>query len=657
VEFASLSSDGSVESTALATPTEARYGPVFEAWSSDRSAGLRAGAGAINPRSALTLSAYYAAINVLATDLACLPKPIYRKRKSGGRDEVTDDPRSVLLGVSPDDETTSMRMWQALLGHCFGWGNGYAEIDFAAGTVDGLYLLDPTVEASRRVQDKRLYYRLPDGTTRPPYKVLHLAGFGYDGLCGYSPARLMSQTIRLGKNAETFGGTFFENGIVASGHFESPNRLTKDAADAFRSEMNAMHQGAGNAHKFMVLWNGMKWTQTTIPPQDAQFLETRQFQVLEIARMFRLPPHKLGDFSQSHLANIEESNIEYMTTVLMPWCKAIEQELNRKLFTQEEQARGYYIKHNMAAFLRGNSASRLAWYQGMFGLGAYTIDDIREYEDLNPIGDVGKERFLTVQAQPLSTLLNPPAPPPAAPAAPPADGQSPPAKAPPNGKPATVNGSRFARVNGRVPVTSGAARMNPHHGADGKFSHGGGGLAGHAPATTPTGSKIVVEEVEPKGAADKAHLAKAEAAGKTAIHITDQPDLAIDRQADHTDYSVGGKPDSRVESFVGKDDFGKSYKGWQITSFDSDTGAALPPDRYNSRRSAESLAKDQAKSLQRDMTGQSRVMTKDPEGLIARGQTAHAASGGNIGFSTADPTNKDWTTTYRVLKKPGGVTP
>jgi HK97 family phage portal protein len=648
VDLASQRVDVSAETT-TAGPTEARYGPAFDAWASERTAGIRSGSGAISPKSALTLAAYYAAINVLSTDLACLPIKIFRKRKSGGRDEVKDDPRSDLLAVSPDGETTSMRMRQALLGHTFGWGNGYAEIEFSGGQVSGLYLLDPTAEPNRRSQDKKLYYRLPDGSTRPPYKILHLAGFGYDGLCGYSPARLMAQTINLGKNAEQFGAAFFDNGITASGYFESPHKQDKDKADDFRREVNAMHAGASNAHKFMVLWQGMKWTQTTIPPEEAQFLETRQFQVLEIARMFRLPPHKLGDFSQSHLSNIEESNIDYMTTVLMPWCESIEQEFNRKLFTKEERLRGFYCEHNMDAFLRGNSGSRAAFYQTMFGLSQLSINEIRAKENMNPIGPLGDERFLTVQAQPLSTLLNPPAPPPAA---------EPAADQAANGKPSpvpvpSVNGKRFARNGHARKLQAVAIRINPNHGPDGKFASHGGGLAGHAPATTATGSKLVVEEVDPKSAADKKHLAAA--GDKTAIHVSDKPDLAIDRQGDHTDYRVGGKPDARVDSFVEKDDYGKNYKGWQVTSYHNDTGAPIsPPDKYNSRRTAESIAKDQAKGRQRDESTQVRVNTKDPAGFVARGQTAFEAGGGSGSAASKDPTNSNWTTTYRVLKKPEG---
>jgi HK97 family phage portal protein len=393
----------------------------------------------VTPKSALTLIAYYAALNVLATDLACLPLKVYRKRKSGGRDEVSDDVRSDLLAVSPDGETTSMRWRQAWYGHTFGHGNGYTEIEFAGGEVSGLYLLDPATEPDRRSQDRKLYYRLDDGSTRPPYKVLHLAGFGYDGLSGYSPARLARQGISLGLSAETFGATFFANGLNVRGVFEFPRKLGKEARDNFRGDVQRMHSGAKNAHGFMVLEDGVKWIQTSISPDDAQFLATRQFQVVEICRMFRLPPSKLMDFSAGTFNNVEAANIDYMTTTLMPWCEAIEQELNRKLFTREERLAGLYVEHQMQAFLRGDMNSRATFYERLFGLAVLTPNMIADRENLNPIGPEGDERFLTVQAVPLKVALNPPKQPAQASPEPSPDpaGDDPAEENPP------INGARF----------------------------------------------------------------------------------------------------------------------------------------------------------------------------------------------------------------------
>lgn len=364
----------------------------------------------VSPRSALSLAAYFAAINVLSTDLACLPMKVYRRRKAGGRDEVRDHPLVELLTVSPDGETIPMRWRQAMIGNMLGWGNGYSEIIFSGGEVSALYLLDPGAGPDRRDRDGQLYYRLADATTRPPYQILHIAGLGSDGLTGYSVARMARLAIELGLSAEAFGATFFANGLHTRGVFSTPHKLGSDAIETFRNSVNAYHAGPSNAHRFMVLEQGMAWTQTSISPDDAQFLATREFQVLEIARLFRLPPQKLGDYSQSHLANLEESNLDYKTTTLMPWCVSMEQEFNRKLFTPAERRKGFYLRHDMRAFQRGNEESRSSFYQTMFGLGVFTPNIIAELEDMNPIGDVGDERFLSVQAVPFKQALQTPEP-------------------------------------------------------------------------------------------------------------------------------------------------------------------------------------------------------------------------------------------------------
>jgi HK97 family phage portal protein len=402
----SLSSDGSVQTQTAPVPAQ-RSMPFFDQYIMTPRSGFSSAGAPMNPRAALSLAAYFSAINVLSTDLASLPIHVYRKRKSGGRDKVSDDPRERLLDVSPDGDTTGMRQRQAMMGHVLGWGNGYLDIVETQGEVTALKLAEPTAEPVHRQIDNELYYLTTDGDTRRKDQFIHIAGFGYDGLKGYSPARLQANALRLTRNAEVFGTSFFDNGIRASGYFEAPHAYDKQKSEEFRGEMTRMFAGSENAARFMILWNNWKWTQSTIPPEEAQFLQTRAFQILEICRMFRLPPNKLQDYSQAHYANIEESNIDYLQTVLVPWCTQIEQAFNLRLFTPQEQDQGYFVKHNLNAFLRGNATSRAAFYTSMFGLGVFTIDDIREYEDMNPIGDFGSERFLTVQAKPLRVEMLP----------------------------------------------------------------------------------------------------------------------------------------------------------------------------------------------------------------------------------------------------------
>ena len=359
----------------------------------------------VTPESALSLTAAYAAINVISTDVASLPLKLYRKRRDGGRDEVTDDPRAALMTVSPDGETTSIRFRQAGMGHVLGWGNGYAEIMFDGdGVATKLELLDPGATAPERIpQNKRLFYRTTGGRTIPPYRVLHLAGLGYDGLKGYSPITLAREAVGLGMAAESFGCTFFGNGTWPGLVLESPTKMSKEAIANLREQWEDLHRGSDNSHRVAVLESGLKASRVTISPEDAQFLETRKFQVVEIARLFRLPPHKIGDYSQSHLANIEASNLDYVTTVLMPWCVMIEQECNFKLLTADDRAKGLYFEHNMAALLRGDMRARAEFYAKMRDLAAISPNEIRAKENLNPI-DGGDIYLAPMNMAPLSMI-------------------------------------------------------------------------------------------------------------------------------------------------------------------------------------------------------------------------------------------------------------
>jgi HK97 family phage portal protein len=549
---------------ATAPRGEARGNPVFDAWSSGRdflSSAANPGPN-VNPKTALTFSAWFAAINVLSTDLACLPLKIYRARKSGGRDEVTDDPRTALLSVSPDGETTAMRWRQAWVGQTLGHGNGVAEIGYSGGDVSGLYLLEPGTEPQRRGQDRRLYYRLNDGSTLPPYKVLHLAGFGPDGLSGYSVARQARQAIALGLSAETFGAAFFANGTRPSGALKHPGQLKGQARQNILDSWREMHSGAGNAGSTVLLEEGMDWQAFSIPPEDAQFLATRQFQVVEVARLFRLPPHKLGDYSQAHLANLAESNQDYYNTTLMPWCVAIENELTCKLLTEDERKAGHYVQHQMNALLRADPKARAEFYTSMFGLAVMTPNTISELEDMNPIGADGDERFLTVQAVPLRSALNPPEPA-SSPADPPpgaSDATPPPSPVPAGDAPAPAD----APVSPPGDTPTRARRFNPNHAADGKFGAGGAHGGGLPSGTVRAGGEDIDEgrmqavsdrvgdlgrqkgqdwrfsAGGPKNDREKAAAAKAEDRDRFLVNARVEPKRSADKAGDTTRHTVGG---------------------------------------------------------------------------------------------------------------------
>lgn len=345
----------------------------------------------VTPMTALSLAAAFACINVIATDTAALPLAGYRKRKSGGRDQVDDLAGAELMGFSPDGETTGMRWRQAWMGRALGWGNGIARIARSGdGQPASLHLLDAGTKARRRRSDGGLYY---EGSGQETYRaddVLHLAGFGYDGLNGYTPPSLLRQAFALGLAAEGAGAAFYGHGLLARGGLKVPAGMPKEARERLRKNFESWHAGVENAYRMPLLEEGVEFQPFSIDPVDAQFLETRKFQVLEVCRIYRVPPHKVMDYSQAHLANLEESNLDYLTTTLMPWCEAMEAVVNMKLLTAEQRSQGYYFEHIMAALLRGNMAARSAFYEVMERIGVMSPNDIAARENLNPIdgGDV-----------------------------------------------------------------------------------------------------------------------------------------------------------------------------------------------------------------------------------------------------------------------------
>lgn len=350
----------------------------------------------VTEKSALTLCAAFACVNVIATDCSALPLRVYRRRKDGGRDEATDHPASPLLKWTPDGETTTMRARQAWHGHALGWGNGYQEIvRDGAGRPVALHRLEPgSTLPKRRVRDKGLFYALENGKTLRPENVLHLAMFGFDGLCGYSPVKLARQAIGLGLAQETQGAALYGNGSTPRGYLTVDTSLSKEAAGRLREQFEAVHRGPENAHRLMVLEEGLKWQASGFSPEDAQFLASRQFQVIEVCRMYRVPPQKVMDYSQAHLANVEASNLDYLMTTVMPWCEAIEQEMCMKLLTSAEREEGYYIEHTLAALLRGDMKARAEFYTRLRDLGVLTPNLICALENMNPAGPEGDIRLV-----------------------------------------------------------------------------------------------------------------------------------------------------------------------------------------------------------------------------------------------------------------------
>jgi HK97 family phage portal protein len=354
----------------------------------------------VTPQTALTLTAFYAGVNVIATDVAKLPLGFYRQTTSEGKQPLADDPRHRIVRYKPNPETNAVRYWQMVMGHTLGWGNHYSEIvRDGSGTATALWPLNPGTTKPVRDDKGALYYE--DSNTKKrwrPEQILHIAGLSFDGIYGYSPATMGRQAIGLGMGAEQFGASLFGNGAIPNGMLETPKKLSEVAVKRLRQSFEHVHAGPQNANRVAILEEGLKFVQTQISPEAAQFLATRQFQILEICRLLNLPPHKLGDYSQSHLANVEESNLDYVTNCLGGWLDVVCAELEDKFLFDEERGQ-IFAEHDMARLLRGNMNARADYYVKLKTNGIVSADTVAAKEGLPIPGPAnGGDRYM-VQSQ------------------------------------------------------------------------------------------------------------------------------------------------------------------------------------------------------------------------------------------------------------------
>ncbi|RJX22330.1 MAG: phage portal protein [Ammonifex sp.] len=361
---------------------------------------------AVTERSAMQMTAVYACVRILSEAVAGLPLNLYRRTESGGKEKAADHPLYFLLHDEPNPEMTSFAFRETLMSHLLLWGNAYAQIiRNGRGEVMALYPLMPNRMTVDRDTSGRLYYiysrtaedapTLSNKTSQvvlTPADVLHITGLGFDGLVGYSPIAMAKNAIGMAMACEEYGAKFFANGAAPGGVLEHPG-VVKDPAKV-RDSWNAVYQGSANSHRVAVLEEGMKYQPIGISPEQAQFLETRKFQLNEIARIFRVPPHMVGDLEKSSFSNIEQQSLEFVKYTLDPWLVRWEQAMQRLLFTAEEKRR-HFIKFNVDGLLRGDYVSRMNGYATGRQNGWLSANDIRELEDLDRIpAELGGDLYL-----------------------------------------------------------------------------------------------------------------------------------------------------------------------------------------------------------------------------------------------------------------------
>jgi len=339
----------------------------------------------VNERTAMQTTAVYACVRILAETIASLPLHTYRYTENG-KEKARDHPLYNLLANAPNPEMTSFVFRETLMGHLLLWGNSYSQIiRDGRGKVIALYPLLPdkmTVNRSEKGEIYYLYNKEGQEYILTKDEVLHIPGLGFDGLIGYSPIAMAKNAIGMAIATEEYGAKFFANGANPGGVLEHPGVVKNP--QRIRDSWNAVYQGTSNAHRIAVLEEGMKFQPIGIPPEQAQFLETRKFQTEEICRIFRIPPHLIGDLERATFSNIEHQSISFVVHTIRPWLVRIEQSINKSLFSESEK-KEYFVSFVVEGLLRGDYESRMRGYSIGIQNGFMSPNDVRSLENMNPI--------------------------------------------------------------------------------------------------------------------------------------------------------------------------------------------------------------------------------------------------------------------------------
>lgn len=346
----------------------------------------------VDETTALQISAVFACCKILAESVACLPLHVY-KREGDSKTLATEHPLYYLLHDAPNDEMTAYSFKETTMLNLLTNGNAYAHIRFNNRIISGLYPLKANRMMVKRDDNNKLtytyrpstgeneYMKTPTEITFRRHEILHIPALGFDGIIGYSPIAMARNAIGVAMACEEYGAKFFENGARPSGILKVPHVLKdpKKLSESWRAAY-----GGENSGKTAVLEEGVEYQQLSVNQNDAQFLETRKFQIAEIARIFRVPLHMINELDRATFSNITQQSLEFITYTLTPWLVRLEQGFNKALFNNYERGK-YFVKFNVDGFLRGDYETRMRGYQTALQSGILSVNEVRELEDLNSI--------------------------------------------------------------------------------------------------------------------------------------------------------------------------------------------------------------------------------------------------------------------------------
>ena len=347
----------------------------------------------VSPDTALTFTAVWSAIRLLTESVSSLPISVYKIENNGDRTEAVKESLYSLLKYKPNTYQNKITFFEKIMMDLCVNGNSYVYIERnRLARVTGLYCMN--YEDMTIIQkDNQLFYE--NGETGEVYDsndVLHFTGLTTDGIEGLSPITQCKKAIGWGMAIEEYGNTFFKNGAKLSGVLSTDRSLSETAIDRLRQSFNNTYSQLSGSNQTAILEEGLTFKPVGISPDQAQFLASRTFSIEEIARIWNIPPHMLGDLSKSSFNNIEMQSQEFVTYTLLPYLTRIENEMNLKLFRTSDVGR-LFVKFNVGGLLRGNIKDRSEFYTKMINTGVMSINEVRALEDLNKIED-GDKHFM-----------------------------------------------------------------------------------------------------------------------------------------------------------------------------------------------------------------------------------------------------------------------
>lgn len=360
----------------------------------------------VTPESSLMCSAFLACIRVISEGCASLPLHLFERLPTGGKRKATEQPLYRLLHQQPNPWQTALEFREQMTALYLMYGNSYAEIrPGALGAVSELWPLHPSRMEVERLENGslRYLYKEPNGrmTRYTQDQIFHLRWLTTDGVIGLQPSTLSRNAIGLAQALEAHGSRYFGNGARPGIVLESDNPVPPEACVSMRDQWERMHMGADRAFRTCVLPNGVKVRELSGSNEASQFLETRQHQVVECCRAMRVPPHMIQDLSRSTYSNIEVQGTEFVQHCLLPHLKRWEAAISRDLIVDDET---FFAEHIVTGLLRGDSTARAQWYTAMLQCGVLSVNEIRELENLNPIGPEGDQRYMQMNMTTLDKI-------------------------------------------------------------------------------------------------------------------------------------------------------------------------------------------------------------------------------------------------------------